>query len=97
MKRTFVAMVVILSLAFLPICPIQFQIKTQLLKSGHIIYPVSERKLPFTEWNEAFSNPRTRQEAEEWIRRQPHWFPLCAYDSIIGKFLPLSALPIPRV
>jgi len=96
MKKILVAVLVGLVLAVLPICPIQFQIKTETLKSGRIIHPVYERKYPFNDWKMVFVNPLSREEATAWIQRQPHWFPLVAYDSIGGKFLPLDALPIPQ-
>lgn len=85
------------ALAFLPICPIQFQVRIDILKNGNVIYPVYARKFPFSKWKPVFYNPLTRDEAYEFIKLQTHWFSLLAYDFMCGKFLPLDTLPIPRV
>ncbi len=98
MKKALILGVLVgMALAFLPVCPIQFQIREETLKDGTSIFPVYERKFPFAEWKLVACNPLTMEEATGWIQRQQQWFPLVAYDSIIEELLPLDSIPIPRV
>ena len=97
MKEMLISVVLAgLVLAFLPICPIRYGIQKETV-NGVVFYPVYGQKFPVSDWKIVFANPRTMEEATNWIKYQPRWFPLLAYDSIGKNFLPIDALPIPRV
>lgn len=92
-RTAFSMLGVLIVLAFLPACPVQYEMRNESQKDQRVI-AVYARKFPFTKWNRVFSEKTADEEkAKEWMEHRPHFSPLMAYDPDIGGFRPLSTLP----